>query len=136
MKITPSNQTLILASERGPAGDRLANLSDYPSAIGADNPVLKRVTIVAAKSNDTLVYLQADYGSATESATGTAARSFPEASDAVAATIPMDVVARGASQAVVARSPSQALSRGVELYASTQRMLSEPAAAVHIDVHA
>ena len=76
---------------------------------------LKRVTIVASRPDDTLVYLQADYSAPEASATLTAlpARLSPQAS----------------------RGNPYHSSRGIELYSSTQGLLAETNMA-HIDVFA
>jgi hypothetical protein len=98
-------------------------------SIGSGDSVLKRVTIVAARPDATVVYLQAEYDSAAKSSPGAAQSSVDAAAlGTVVATIPK-------SSALAPVSP-QALSRGVGLYASMQRILSEAPAAIHIDVHA
>ena len=131
MKVIPSNQTLILANERGVSGGRpAAALGDAPR-IGSGDSVLQRVTIVAARSDTTLIYLQADYASA-EPSSGRA--QSVDAPGAVVATILKSGGLARAPQAP--RSFPQALNRGVGLYASTQRILAEAPVTVHIDVHA
>ena len=137
MKVIPSNQTLILANERGVSGGRpAAALGDAPR-IGSGDSVLQRVTIVAARSDTTLIYLQADYASA-EPSSGRA--QSVDAPGAVVATILKSggladyAFAEPSPQAP--RSFPQALNRGVGLYASTQRILAEAPVTVHIDVHA
>jgi len=131
MKVIPSNQTLILANERGVSGGRpAAALGDAPR-IGSGDSVLQGVTIVAARSDTTLIYLQADYASA-EPSSGRA--QSVDAPGAVVATIPKSGGLARAPQAP--RSSPQALNRGVGLYASTQRILAEAPVTVHIDVHA
>jgi len=102
VKVIPSNQTLLLANEREKSGGRPTTALVRALGNAADEAVLKRVTIVASRPDDTLVYLQADYGNA-----------------APVARIP----ARISPQAPQG-SPHNS-SRGVELYASTQRMLGE-----------
>lgn len=93
---------------------------------------LTRVTIVASRPDDTLVYLQADYSSTAESparaevstSTAAAAEAMPTATA---------LPARVSPQAP--RGSSYGSSRGIELYSSTQRML-EDVPMPHIDVHA
>jgi hypothetical protein len=102
-----------------------------PALRGAGSETtLKRVTIVASRPDDTLVYLQADYSSNTEPS----ARAGPSTSTASApeALAPL--------MAMPARVPPQAprgnpyhSSRGIELYSSTQRLLAETRL-THIDV--
>ena len=58
MKVTPSNQTLILASERRGSGIRGGAAPTETSSTGA---VLQRVTIVASQPDSTVLYLRADY---------------------------------------------------------------------------
>lgn len=60
MKITPGNQTLILAGERNAPGASSGALS-IPSTAGA---LVQRVTIFAAQTNSTVVYFRAEYAAA------------------------------------------------------------------------
>jgi hypothetical protein len=99
----------------------------------ASETVLKRVTIVAARPDDTLLYLQADYSSTAESL------AHPEPSMSAAATgnavaSLTGMPARISPQASPAGGRYSS-SRGIELYASTQRMPAETPM-THIDVHA
>ncbi len=170
MKVTPSNQTLILANE-GPAGTPAQSALSEALSTGssAGDSVLQRVTIVTAHPDSTMVYLQADYAAAGRS-------SADISPDSIVATIPAvtpltygprltaaSVTAPGAitasatadgvdttanrpsSGALVApysRSPTIAYAststRAVNLYASTQNILSDSGSAihVHVDVHA
>jgi hypothetical protein len=136
VKVTPSNQTLILAGERGGPTARSAAGLDHTLTIASGDAVLQRVTIVAAHPNDTLVYVQADYAAANESAPRPGRSPIDaSATDAVIASIGKSgTMALPAPQAP--RSGPQTMSRGVGLYVSTQRILSDAPAAVHIDVHA
>ena len=60
MKVTPNNQTLILAGERGyGVPSRGALVSALPD--GSSGSVLKTVTIMTALPDTTLIYLRADY---------------------------------------------------------------------------
>jgi hypothetical protein len=95
---------------------------------------LKRVTIVASRPDDTLVYLQADYSSTTESS----ARAEPSTSTASAAEAVGPLTALSARVSLEAsRGNPYTSSRGIELYSSTQRMLAETETPMtHIDVHA
>jgi hypothetical protein len=91
--------------------------------------VLQRVTVVASRPDDTLIYLQADYSSPADSSASTVSpASIASTSKAVTALTGLPTFA---SQ----RGGSYHADRGIELYASTQRL---PAAApvAHIDVHA
>jgi len=87
--------------------------------------VLQRVTIVASRPDDTLIYLRADYSSPADSS----ARTVASTSRAVAAPtgLPALVSPPGGS--------SYNSGRGIELYASTQRLPAETPV-THIDVHA
>jgi hypothetical protein len=127
VKVIPSNQTLILASERGTSG----GFSTPALRSAAGETALRRVTIVASRPDDTLVYLQADYTSTAESTD--AAGSSSTASTA------LPVPALTAMPARISlpspRGNPYSASRGVALYSSTQRMLSD-APVTHIDVHA
>ncbi len=126
MKIIPSNQTLILAGESG--APRRFQTPATGNAGGA--AVLQRVTVVASRPDDTLIYLQADYSSPADSSARTVSpASTASTGKAVTALsgLPTFAAPRGGN--------SYQSGRGIELYASTQRL---PAAApvAHIDVHA
>lgn len=123
MKVIPSNQTLILASERGVSGG--FSTPALRNAVGEST--LKRVTIVASRPDDTFVYLQADYTSTTDSS----ARALPSPLSAAHAATVTALPARVALPAP--RGNSYTSSRGVELYSSTQRMLAETPI-THLDV--
>jgi hypothetical protein len=153
VKVAPSNQTLILAGERAPAAgmsavglSRPAGLSgpaglalpaglSRPAGSPGNDPVLQRLTIVAARPDSTMVYLRADYAAGDGSA--------PEAdSPGVYGVTGNTLVSGGQTQpsltrAVVTtpRSDPHASSRGISLYASTQRMSLETVSGV-LDVHA
>ncbi|MGA2188644.1 MAG: hypothetical protein ABSH33_08940 [Steroidobacteraceae bacterium] len=137
MKVTPSNQTLILASERGGPTPRPAAALDHALSIASGDTVLQRLTIVASHPDATLLYVQADYAAPAESASNPA-RSFgnaPSTGALIAPAANTGAVARAAPSAP--RSLSQSTgNRGVGLYASTQRILADSPATPHIDVHA
>jgi hypothetical protein len=67
VKVTPSNQTLILANERPYSGEKSSTRLDQALNAAASGAVLKRVTIVAARS-DAVVVVRADYSSKTDEA--------------------------------------------------------------------
>jgi hypothetical protein len=113
--IPSSNQTLILASERGLANRPPATSLTARRQDAGSDAVLQRVTIVAARPDNTLLYLRADY----------AAQSPVQAEPSSSATAARDVVP-------VSR---QASNRGIELYASTQRPRAETSG-TRIDVQA
>lgn len=118
VKVTPSNQTLILASERGASG----GFSTPVLRNAAGESTLQRVTIIASRPDDTLVYLQADYSTTTEPS----ARALPSPSSA--ADMGATLTALPARISLPApRGNSYTSSRGVELYSSTQRMLAATA---------
>jgi hypothetical protein len=141
LKVTPSNQTLILAGERDAFGDR-------PPAFGegaSSDSVLQRLTIVAARPNDTLWYVQADY----QPASSLAVASDPTAASCTAdSAAPAGLLALSpansiqGSQTTITAGPRQTprptagLLRGVGLYASTQNMLTDAPASRRLDVHA
>jgi hypothetical protein len=60
LKITPSNQSLILAGETTRSGAGRMSLLDQASSLVAGGGALQRVTIMAARP-DTTVVVQADY---------------------------------------------------------------------------
>jgi hypothetical protein len=160
VKVTPNNQTLILASERGAAGGRSnAKLdSDFDLDTASTGAVLKRVTIVAARPDTTLLYLRADYSSQSDAATD-ATPSYPADADAQTAS---DEATTAGSALVATTAPRQSLmaASGVQRdsygniqgskrdtgfasylsptdqYARTQRILSDEPEYAHIDVHA
>jgi hypothetical protein len=127
VKVIPSNQTLILASERGMSG----GLPTPALRSAAGETALRRVTIVASRPDDTLVYLQADYASTAEFSD--AAQPSGAAPAALPAAMPSTLPARGSLPSP--RGSPYSSSRGVALYSSTQRMLSD-VPVTHIDVHA
>jgi hypothetical protein len=100
----------------------------------ASETVLKRVTIVAARPDDTVLYLQADYSSTTAESLADAEPSMSAAAAGNAVASLTGMAARISPQASPA-SGRYSSSRGIELYASTQRMLAETPM-THIDVHA
>jgi len=81
VKITPSNQTLILASERGPSSLRGAASASKAAATGS---TLSRVTIVATQPDASVLYVQADYS--------------PEAGDAIGGPVTYGSRAAGSSR--------------------------------------
>jgi hypothetical protein len=156
VKVTPSHQTLILAGEHDPLDSRNRSSPD----LRPDEAVLQRLTIVAARPDDTLWYVQADYqpamsGSQAQPAriAGTAATAppgrpaIPQALGPYAAgrtdpgvTTPDAAVdaplamAAGDAQPML-RTPSGGRSRA-GLYARTQNMLLDPPSSPRLDVHA
>lgn len=91
MKVAPSNQTLILASERGTRGASLGEDKDAAPAPSAAN-TLQRVTMVTALPDSTLVYLRADY----------APRDLADID------VPDDVISIQSKVATLAKTPAQA----------------------------
>lgn len=89
---------------------------------------LRRVTIVASRPDDTLVYLQADYASTAESAE-------PSSAASTALPVPMLTALPARSSLPSPRGNPYSSSRGIALYSSTQRILSD-APLTHINVHA
>jgi hypothetical protein len=135
MKVIPSNQTLILAGERGHIAPSRPALGSAPHD-GTSGSVLKTVTIMTALPDTTFVYLRADYSprDAAPSARSVAVAMPPK---------PPSTYAR--SDSAANRSPGalrdaygnlRAQSRHVELYAQTQLLLTSTTDTAHIDVHA
>ena len=157
MKVTPSNQTLILASERRGAVASSANSTGKAATSTA--PVVQRVTIVAARPDTSVVYLQA-----ADSAEDDAGTSLPTVYEPRASTS----LAKQASSAGILETEAQSVSsstalvlqrsatapRGtsgnasgsgsgfssyvnpVEQYSRTQRILPDTPRVQQIDVHA
>jgi len=134
VKITPSNQSLILAGEPSGARGGVNTFLDQAARLVAPGAELKRVTILAARPNSTVV-VQADYFSREEFA--------PVRSE-------LPALPHAASHALQVASPNSSTanlyvgttSRGsgssyrnpVELYARTQRGLDTPSKAALLDV--
>ncbi len=161
MKIAPHNQTLILASERAPAG-RSQNTPGKASNVSSAIAPRDRVTIVAARADATVVYLQADYDEQSDDAAHSdyAAHSTYALSDGVAqsddtpqsgsalvqsAAMPRQNSTAFAGQRDIYGNPRSTSSDAgfysrlnpADRYARTQRILAEePEEFVHIDVHA
>jgi hypothetical protein len=134
VKVIPSNQTLILSGERSPSGDPRIGALPYTLRNAGSETVLKRFTLVASRPDATLLYVQADYSPTTE----TTQRAEPSMDTALAGTAVATARTSGALERVspeASRGNAYRSSRGVELYASTQRMHSE-ARLPQIDVHA
>jgi hypothetical protein len=96
--------------------------------------VLKRVTLVASRPDATLLYFQADYSSTAE----TARRAESSIDTAATDTVVAAAKTSGTPERVAPDAPrgnAYRSSRGVDLYASTQRMRTE-APLPQIDVRA
>ncbi len=152
MKVTPHNQTLILASERRAQGDKSSSTLDQALKTASTGGILKRVMIVAKQPDASLLYIRADY------ATGNDGKSANEGDSATAAAsrdVAVPTLARSArpgSALVVAAAAFdardghgnlQTTSRTVglssylspaEQYAQTQRLSSRPKASAGVDV--
>lgn len=117
-----------MASERGMSGGL-----PTPALRGAAGATgLRRVTIVASRPDDTVVYLQADYASTAEFSD--AAGSSSSAQTALPAPT-LNVLPPPVSLSPSPRGNPYSSSRGVDLYSSTQRILSD-ALPTRLDVHA
>jgi hypothetical protein len=164
VKVTPSNQTLILASERPGSGARSGTPLDRALNDASVGAVLKRVTIVAARPDTTVVYLRADYSSEADKApakqdppSGNAAPPLlPRISAAPQTGSPAAETAAIPSGALVALAKSPGAQRDAygnlqpanrdaavssslppaEQYARTQRILTEAPLTARIDVRA
>jgi hypothetical protein len=129
VKVAPSNQTLILASERGLKTNAS---SRAPSGAGSDG-TLKRVTVFAARPDDTLLYVQAEYASPADYVVQGDPPTSAETVDPES-TVQTSLPAQS-SQPVSASGGFNRTNRGVELYASTQRLPAE-SAVTQIDAYA
>ncbi len=131
VKITPTNQTLILASERRGS----SNLTGATSAskAGATGSTLSRVTIVATQPDTTVVYLRADYTpSRTLTSNGVTAAPRASANPSYAVTSS----STGTSSYSGTSSSSYLNLKPAEQYAFTQRILSLAPVVQHIDAYA
>lgn len=133
MKVTPNNQTLILAGERDHRAPARAALA-LARPDDSNGSVLKTITIMTALPDTTLVYMRADYSPHAEASSPTSV-----------ATPQRTVPTYTRSDAATNRSPGalrdaygnlRAQSRHVDLYAQTQLLLASTAGTAHIDVHA
>ncbi len=135
VKIIPSNQTLILANERGSAGGASGAAVHAALRAAAADGVLNRVTIVASHPDDSVLYVQADYSPSPE-------RTLPPAADQAPSNAPgsigdLTVMSPGASPPYrAATAAPYHLSRGVRLYANTQSLPGRGTATTTIDLHA
>ena len=139
MKVTPNNQTLILAGERGYGPpSRGALVSALPD--GSSGSVLKTVTIMTALPDTTLIYLRADYAPPADyslAADAPSSRSIATAPQPALTYARTDSAAnRGPGALRDAYGNPRAQSRHVELYAQTQLLLTSTAETAHIDVRA
>jgi hypothetical protein len=153
VKVNPLNQTLILASERRGQSEKSGTTLDQAFSAASSGGVLKRVTIVAAQPDSSLLYLRADYASSDDSHSagtlsakagtpsaggGTTSQSLvPSSSRSLVSSDPAAGVRDAYGNS--AQSRDVALSsylKPVEQYAQTQRILSPASAATHIDVRA
>jgi hypothetical protein len=134
LKVIPSNQTLILANERGVGG------LPAPAVVRASNPYdpgqLTRVTLVTSQPGSALVYLQAEYASPPV-APRLPALVGPTTRAVVASNNDAADMPAGSGLPLPARSPGQSYtsSRGIALYSSMQRGMRDTPRG-HIDVHA
>jgi hypothetical protein len=101
---------------------------------GFQKSALQRVTIVASHRDDTLIFLQADYASSADSSLRTAG---PARAAAIAAPTNQAVAAPTSLAALPSPRAGNTYNsgRGIELYASTQRLPAKTPA-TYIDVHA
>jgi hypothetical protein len=126
VKITPSNQSLILAGEPSGARDGADALLTQAARLVASGADLKRVTILAAHPNSTVV-VQADYFSRAEHPpVDTRLPALPHA-----ASTALQVMNFGTSRLPGSGSSYRS---PVELYARTQRGLDTPSKAALLDV--
>jgi hypothetical protein len=146
VKVTPSNQTLILAGERVGTGGRPAT-------------TLQRVTIVAARPDATVLYLRADYTPYTDARPALPAPNLPDEQADSVIDVNTDTSTDASSlssggtlvssstptrNALVNIGPGRrdaygnlpTANRAVEQYASTQRIQIDGSERARVDVHA
>jgi hypothetical protein len=153
VKITPSNQTLILAGERGSSTSRGAASA---SKAGTTGSTLSRVTIVATQPDTSVLYFQADYSPDAGDAIGGpviygsraagSSRTGASGSTALGASAGAAVVVRPQTAGALASDPRVFVSgasgssylnlKPAEQYAFTQSILSQAPAAHYIDAYA
>ena len=157
MKVHPSNQTLILASDRR-AASRSSSALDQAISAASNGGSLKRVTIVAAQPDASVLYLRAEYADTTADVGSRAAAgraSAAGASKTPVATAPNSVSpSRGVAVSRTALLPAYSNGRDeygnirgnvsevslssylkpAEQYAQTQRLLGTTPHPSYIDV--
>lgn len=140
VKVTPSNQTLILASERRTSGAKSSTALDQAVTAASKGGTLKRVTIVAGAPNSSVVYVSADYATL-QDASASHEQSAAVASSGVAArNVGLAAFSAGTSAAFgdshqnTGGSQISAFLSPVEQYAQTQRRASGASQAALIDV--
>jgi len=166
VKITPSNQTLILAGERrGPGAPSGNSPAKTAANSGSAGSVLQRVTIVAARPDTTVLYLRADYSPATNAVRNAAATGAPRTASRLARPTSGAALDTGSTSSSTGATPgtspvvwqsasatrdaygnafsSNSSTPGlssylhpVEQYAQTQRILGVAPRVTQIDVHA
>ena len=135
VKVTPPNQTLILASERANSAVAPGMMRGVGRVLDASpsGAVLRRLTIVAEQP-DEVVYIRADYAPAHETATGADAYAIVSSNRSAVPSPPQEGLSAYRNPVSYRNGTSN---RGpVEQYAQTQRMLNDTPAAPLIDVHA
>jgi hypothetical protein len=124
LKITPTNQSLILARDPARPGGASNSLLRQASQWAAGGAALKRVTILAARPDATVV-VQADYFSDEETPSIDAQRPAVEPISQHA----MTVVGRNLST-LSGPAPSSPYRNPIQLYTSVQRGLEDKKAAL------
>ena len=136
MKVTPSNQTLILASERGVRGGDARRATSEAQSGSSPAAVLQRVTVMTALPDSTLVYLRADYAPQAERVPATVTVASQQSfGTSLARPLTVSKDAYGNPQSRVDGARVLPL-RPEERYAQTQRILATPPSAAQLDVHA
>jgi hypothetical protein len=105
-----------------------------PTRSAGGEGVLQRVTIVASRPDDTLIYLRADYSSPADVQARTVGSGSAQVSKASTSRAVATQTGLPAYDSSRSGSPYNS-GRGIELYASTQRLPAETPV-THIDVHA
>jgi hypothetical protein len=124
VKALPSNQTLLLASDRS-ARFGAAPLARRATGSPSSGAVLEAITVVAALPDDTLVYLRADFAARQEGSSGRVVAIQPQSPGST-----KDDDARGA------QGNPESPNRQIALYPQTQRLLDVAPTAARLDVHA
>jgi hypothetical protein len=127
VKITPSNQSLILAGEPSGARGGTNSFLDQAARLVASGAEIKRVTILAAHPNSTVV-VQADYFSREEYA--------PSRSELPALPHVVSDAPQTAHFGTANPASGSSYRNPVELYARTQRGPDTASKATLLDVHA
>jgi hypothetical protein len=167
VKVIPSNQTLILAGEQVSQGPKPGTDGGQGlNTAASGGAMLRRVTMMTALPDSTLVYVRADYAPAADAARGSVVATQPKsiassaqagsveggafgaASNGALVTLPRSAQSgptgisdtsrdvHGNPQSISGHGALSSYLRPEEQYAQTQRLLAAAPPALHLDVHA